>query len=65
MAAPIEDWSNSELADALENNDRFVEEVLQDISEERLEENPLYEWDRYDLIQYAYDYLEINPEEDE
>jgi hypothetical protein len=63
MAAPIEDWSNSELADALESNERFIEEVLDHIPEERLDEVPLWQWDRSDLIDYAYEYL--NPEEDE
>lgn len=63
MAAAFEDWNSSELADALESNERFCEEVLYNISEERMEECPLWQWDRSDLIDFAYDYIEIDEEE--
>ena len=55
---PFEDWNNSELADALEQNDEFFENCLSHLSEEELDEIEVWQWDRSDLIDYAYQYLE-------
>jgi len=62
MNTNIEDWNNSEIADALEENYRFIEEVLDHILDE--DERPLYEWDRSDLIDFAYEYLNLEEDED-
>jgi hypothetical protein len=61
MAADYEEWSSCELAGELENCDKFMEEELGHWSEEKLETLELWQWDRYDLTQYAIEYL--NPDD--
>ena len=58
MAADYENWLNCEIADELGANDKFMEEELGHWSEEKLETLELHMWDRYDLIQYAIEYLD-------
>lgn len=48
-----EDWNSTELADDLVCNDKFVED--HNLTEEQI--NTVWQWDRSDLIGYAYDYL--------
>lgn len=50
--ANYEDWSSTELADALMENDDFVRENVPEG-----EEQNVWQWDRSDLIDYAHDYL--------
>lgn len=52
-----EEWNNSELADALTSNDRFVDEELGHLTEEEQENVEVWQWDRSDLIDYAHQYL--------
>ena len=63
MAAPFEDWTSSELADALEGNEEFLNDCLSHLTEEEAEEVQVWQWDRSDLIGYAYQYLEHPDEE--
>jgi hypothetical protein len=55
---PFEDWTNSELANALLENEEFNKDELDHLSEEKLANIQVWSWDRSDLIAYAYDYLE-------
>lgn len=50
--ANYEDWTNSELADSLLECEEFVENEVPEGEEENV-----WQWDRSDLIGFAYDYL--------
>ena len=63
MAAPFEDWTSTELADALEENEDFFNDCLSHLSEEEYEEVEVWQWDRCDLVDYAYQYL-THPDEE-
>jgi len=52
-----EDWSASELADALMENQEFWDGCLGHLTEEEQENVEVWGWDRSDLIGYAHDYL--------
>ena len=54
----FEDWSSSELANALMEKDEFWNDCLGHLTEEEQENVKVWEWDRSDLIGYAHDYLE-------
>ena len=47
-----DNWSSAELADALINNNEFLNENVKEGNEDNV-----INWDRCDLISYAYDYL--------
>ena len=47
-----EGWSNTELADALIENDKFLDECVDEGREDYV-----WQWDRSDLIDYCVDYL--------
>lgn len=52
-----EDWNSTELADALESNDEFLDKELGHLTDEEFENVQVWQWDRSDLINFAHDYL--------
>jgi hypothetical protein len=56
----FEDWNNSELAELLIGSDNFLEKHVPEGKEDTV-----WQWDRSDLIDYAYEYFGHLQDEEE